>query len=63
VPRQTDSPSSQGALTSLPEQLDEKARAEIRDAQDVMRQLIERIPRHFDYADEMALIFRARRGD
>jgi hypothetical protein len=50
-------------LTSLPEQLDEKARAEIRDAQDVMRQLIERIPRHFDYADEMALIFRARRGD
>jgi hypothetical protein len=63
VPRQTDPTASQGAQTSLPEQLDEKARAEIRDAQDVMRQLIERIPRHFDYSQEMALTFRAQRGD
>lgn len=47
----------------IPEQLDGKARGEIRDAQAVMRQLIERLPRHYDYAHEMALIFRPQRGD
>jgi hypothetical protein len=47
----------------LPEQLDEKGCAEIRDAQEVMRQLIERIPRHFGYSQEIALIFRPQRDD
>lgn len=47
----------------IPEHLDAGAQAEIRDAQDVMRQLIARMPRTFDYGDEIALTFRPRRDD
>jgi hypothetical protein len=63
VPWLPDDPWSEGVPAPIPEQLDGKARGEIRDAQAVMRQLIERLPRHFDYAHEMALIFRPQRGD
>jgi hypothetical protein len=67
VPRRTDKETAAAPQANpaayIPEQLDKRARAEIRDAQAVMRQLIERLPRDFDYADEMALIFRPSRGD
>lgn len=46
----------------LPPHLDEKAQSEIRDAQDVMRQLIQRIPRHFRHDEEIAMDFLPRRG-
>lgn len=46
----------------IPAHLDDKAKAEIRDAQDVMRQLIRCIPRHFSHDDEIAMEFLPRRG-
>ena len=47
----------------IPDHLDAKAHAEIRDAQDVMRQLIARMPRKFDHGDEIGLAFRPHRED
>jgi hypothetical protein len=39
--------------------LDETARREAEQAQAAMRELIALIPRHFTYADELDLVFRA----
>lgn len=67
MPRETDKEATAAPqavpASPIPEQLDERARAEISDAQAVMRQLIERLPRDFHYADEIVLTFRPDRGD
>jgi len=39
--------------------LDEEARKNIADAQAAMRELIQRVPRRFGYADELGMTFRA----
>lgn len=51
-----------GVTPRIPSHLDEKAQGEIRDAQDVMRRLIQAIPRHFSHDEEIALDFLPRRG-
>jgi hypothetical protein len=42
----------------LPGKLDEAARRDIADCQAAMRMLLERLPRRFDYAEELDFVFR-----